>query len=370
MRYARGHSDDERRGARRAGSSRPYSSRSGAQRSYGSRDSRMPYDDYDDLDEFDDYEARPARSSRSRGERPARNTRPVPDRRNARDRGTDRERRIPQRSDSRGRLSFPRSENDDRIRESSQRSRRRRDERPARDTQSRRRIDDRRAHADDEPRWQREVPSRRSPDFDPFEPQTRPASQRRPRGYDELDERSRAASRMGDQRARYSEPAPDASHYARSSERYSRPAPARGSQRARVQSIAPERHESMGRTGSAQRNTRNPNADRYSRDRYLKQPGQGRATSVSHQNYQSMRREKPVNSNIVLILGAVAAFLLLILVVRFIAFSGTAADYNAVKDEIKQESVQTEELDAQNTDLQSEIDSMQELIEQYNKQKR
>lgn len=126
----------------------------------------------------------------------------------------------------------------------------------------------------------------------------------------------------------------------------------------------------MGRNGSAQRNTRNPNADRYSRDRYLKQPGQGRATSVSHQNYQSMRREKPVNSNIVLILGAVAAFLLLILVVRFIAFSGTAADYNAVKDEIKQESVQTEELDAQNTDLQSEIDSMQELIEQYNKQKR
>lgn len=165
-------------------------------------------------------------------------------------------------------------------------------------------------------------------------------------------------------------PALSASHYARSSERYSRSTPARGSQRAQGRPSSSTRADEAPRGASTQRGGRNANAERYSRDRYLKQPGQGRATSVSQQSYESMRRESPVNSNLALIIAAVAAFLLVILVVRFIAFSGTAAEYGSVKDEIRQETAQTEELDAQNTDLQSEIDSMQELIDQYNKQKR
>lgn len=76
-----------------------------------------------------------------------------------------------------------------------------------------------------------------------------------------------------------------------------------------------------------------------------------------------------MNPNHVLILGAVAALLLLVIVIRFIVFGGTASDYNAVKAEIEQENNQTLELEINNNELQGEIDSMKGLIDEYNAKK-
>lgn len=109
-----------------------------------------------------------------------------------------------------------------------------------------------------------------------------------------------------------------------------------------------------------------PNADHYNRERYVAQPGQQRGMSVSQQRYQQARNAKPINPRILLALGVVAIALLAVIVIRFIAFSGTASQYGAVKSQIDQNNAQITQLEESAAQSQAEIDSMQPEIEKYN----
>ena len=98
-------------------------------------------------------------------------------------------------------------------------------------------------------------------------------------------------------------------------------------------------------------------ANQYSRDRYVSQPGQQRGASVSQQNYAKARRVKPVDPRA--LLAAV------VIIVRFVLFGGTASEYGVAKAAIDQQQSQLTELQTSNEDLQAQIDSMQGLIERY-----
>lgn len=106
-------------------------------------------------------------------------------------------------------------------------------------------------------------------------------------------------------------------------------------------------------------------ASNYERDKYVK------ATSKqpsSHGQKSQGRGQGDASGNQTLLFGLVivAAFLLAILILRFVVFSGTASEYGAVRAEIEQQNDQTLELETQNNELQAEINSMQGLIDQYN----
>lgn len=87
---------------------------------------------------------------------------------------------------------------------------------------------------------------------------------------------------------------------------------------------------------------------------------------VSQQRYHAARPERPVNPRVMLALAAIAVVLLAIIIVRFIAFGGTAAEYGAVKSQIDEQRAQIAQLETSSTELQGQIDSMQPVIEQYN----
>lgn len=107
-------------------------------------------------------------------------------------------------------------------------------------------------------------------------------------------------------------------------------------------------------------------ATQYSRDRYVSQPGQQRGTSVSQQNYAKARRVKPVDPRAILASGVIAVILLVVIVVRFVAFGGVASEYGAAKAAIDEQQTQLTELQTSNDELQAEMDSMQGLIDRYN----
>lgn len=93
---------------------------------------------------------------------------------------------------------------------------------------------------------------------------------------------------------------------------------------------------------------------------------------VSQQNFAQVQaqRSKPVNPRVLMVLAAIAVVLIAIIVIRFVAFGGTASEYGAVQDSIKQEQAQIAELEQSNDELQAKMDSMQGLIDEYNSTKR
>ena len=148
-------------------------------------------------------------------------------------------------------------------------------------------------------------------------------------------------------------------------------APARSRQRDGMRDVAYDRRDER---GGRQRDTRSrqardahagsragqrnvAQANQYSRDRYVSQPGQQRGASVSQQNYAKARRVKPVDPRA--LLAAV------VIIVRFVLFGGTASEYGVAKAAIDQQQSQLTELQTSNEDLQAQIDSMQGLIERY-----
>ena len=106
-------------------------------------------------------------------------------------------------------------------------------------------------------------------------------------------------------------------------------------------------------------------ANQYSRDRYVSQPGQQRGASVSQQNYAKARRVKPVDPRAFLAAAVIAVVLAVVIIVRFVLFGGTASEYGVAKAAIDQQQSQLTELQTSNEDLQAQIDSMQGLIERY-----
>jgi cell division protein FtsB len=106
-------------------------------------------------------------------------------------------------------------------------------------------------------------------------------------------------------------------------------------------------------------------ANQYSRDRYVSQPGQQRGASVSQQNYAKARRVKPVDPRALLAAAVIAVVLAVVIIVRFVLFGGTASEYGVAKAAIDQQQSQLTELQTSNEDLQAQIDSMQGLIERY-----
>lgn len=108
-----------------------------------------------------------------------------------------------------------------------------------------------------------------------------------------------------------------------------------------------------------------PQANQYSRDRYVSQPGQQRGASVSQQNYAKARRVKPVDPRALLAAAVIAVVLAVVIIVRFVLFGGTASEYGVAKAAIDQQQSQLTELQTSNEDLQAQIDSMQGLIERY-----
>lgn len=98
----------------------------------------------------------------------------------------------------------------------------------------------------------------------------------------------------------------------------------------------------------------------------MSQPGQQGGSSVSQQNYDKARRVKPVDPRAILASGVIAAILLVVIVVRFIAFGGVASEYGAAKAAIDEQQTQLAELQTSNGELQAEMDSMQGLIDRYN----
>lgn len=109
-------------------------------------------------------------------------------------------------------------------------------------------------------------------------------------------------------------------------------------------------------------------SDQYSRDRYLTREGR-RSEPVSKQNFEQTRRAHFVNPKVFMALAAVAVVLLAVIVIRFIAFGGTASEYGKIQNELNQERTQLTELQASNDELQSKMDSMQGLIDEYNSRK-
>lgn len=111
-------------------------------------------------------------------------------------------------------------------------------------------------------------------------------------------------------------------------------------------------------------------AERYSRERYVAQQGVQRGASAAPSRQAQAHRAKPVNPRTLLILAAVAAVLLAVIIVRFIAFGGTASEYGAVKAQIDEQNTQMAQLEESSAGLQEQIDSMQPLIDQYNATKK
>lgn len=201
---------------------------------------------------------------------------------------------------------------------------------------------------------------RSAKEFDPFEPQTVPRSQerssngarRRARHPEPIGaENSTSRARRGQTRQN-----DGAVNYARSAARYARPPHSHDSNREQERSV---------HSGGSGRASGAPRATNYGRDRYVRQSGQDGASSSKFPGRAS--NSQPANPTHVIGLAAVAALLLIVLVIRFIVFGGTASDYGAVRAQIDQENEQTFELEVENNELQGEIDSMQGLIEQYNK---
>lgn len=144
----------------------------------------------------------------------------------------------------------------------------------------------------------------------------------------------------------------------------SRPTRQAGERRGRSNQQRDPRNGQHAVARAGQRNV--AQATQYSRDRYVSQPGQQRATSVSRQNYERARRVKPVDPRVILGLGVVAVILLVVIIVRFVAFGGIASEYGVAKAAIDQQQTQLADLQTSNGELQAEMDSMQGLIERYN----
>lgn len=108
-------------------------------------------------------------------------------------------------------------------------------------------------------------------------------------------------------------------------------------------------------------------ADSYGRDRYTRQAND---KHVGKQGFKGIPTAPAANQNLLLVLAGIAVLFLVILVIRFIAFSPTASDYSEVRAQLEQENAQTLELEADNNELQGEINSMQGLIQEYNELKK
>ncbi len=86
---------------------------------------------------------------------------------------------------------------------------------------------------------------------------------------------------------------------------------------------------------------------------------------MSQQNYAKAQRVKPVDPRAFLAAAVIAVVLAVVIIVRFVLFSGTASEYGVAKAAIDQQQSQLTELQTSNEDLQAQIDSMQGLIERY-----
>ena len=149
-------------------------------------------------------------------------------------------------------------------------------------------------------------------------------------------------------------------------ERYEPSANARGT-RQRDDRAGRQRDQRNSQYTGARAGQRNvAQATQYSRDRYVSQPGQQRGSSVSQQNYERVRRAKPIDPRMIFALGIIALILLAVIIIRFVTFGGVASEYGAAKAAIDQQQTQLTELETSNGELQAEMDSMQGLIDRYN----
>ena len=146
--------------------------------------------------------------------------------------------------------------------------------------------------------------------------------------------------------------------HSRTSDRYARISAARrGDERpqrkARSQEPAPHRYE------------RSIDASHYNRERYTSHPSRQRAMPVSQQNYAAVHVVKPVSRNILLALGAIAAALLVIIVLRFVAFGATAGEYGQIRGQIADAQSQAAALEVENAQMQEQLDTWQVTIDEY-----
>lgn len=163
--------------------------------------------------------------------------------------------------------------------------------------------------------------------------------------------RSQGASHAASAQAHRSyRPDDSRENYARSSQRYARSAGAGN--------MSAQRNRPMSGSGHAP-----IQANQYGRERYVRQPGQQRAMPVSQQNFDKAR--KPVNPTALVALGVVAIVLVAFIAIRFILFGSTAAQFEAMQSDIRQEQTQLDELTASNDELQQQIDSWQPTIDEY-----
>lgn len=176
-----------------------------------------------------------------------------------------------------------------------------------------------------------------------------PNNMRQNAGYDALEKHDQRRYRKDD----------TSEHYSRSSNRYVR-RPPRGD-------VIGNGSENASHQQNAPRGQASAQATQYSRDRYMRQPGQQHVMPVSQQNFDKAR--KPINPTVLIILGVVAAILVAIIAVRFVLFGSTAAEYESIQANIRQEQTQLDELSTSNTELQEQIDSWQGTIDEYNAKK-
>lgn len=155
-------------------------------------------------------------------------------------------------------------------------------------------------------------------------------------------------------------PARSRSRYDRSSSRYtSANAENRREGRREVRSGRPSRYEQV-----------SADATRYSRDHYVRRDGQSRSIPVSQQSYVAVNRQKPVKPQVLLALSVLAVALLAIIVVRLVAFGGSAGEYLSLRDSISTTQAQIQELEASDGEMQAQMDAWQQTIDIYNSSKK